>query len=180
MVARAIPPDYALGTHVAPLGLAFSQGARLGPLYASGAFVGLHGSWNRRPLAGYKVVFVPFADGRPTGQPIDVLTGFLDARGHAQGRPVGVAIGRDGVPARRRRRRQQRLAGQHQLGIVRRGRYQPGMDFDHIRLEQNPAGVATITLNRPDSLNALNCSDDRRDAGGAGVPARLRRARCCS
>jgi glucose/arabinose dehydrogenase len=97
MVARAIPPDYALGTHVAPLGLTFSRGAGLGPLFASGAFVGLHGSWNRRPFNGYKVVFVPFAGGRPAGQPIDVLTGFLDARGRAMGRPVGVAIARDGA-----------------------------------------------------------------------------------
>jgi glucose/arabinose dehydrogenase len=97
MVARAIPPDYALGTHVAPLGLAFSRGARLGPLFGDGAFIGLHGSWNRRPFSGYKVVFVPFAGGRPSGQPIDVLAAFVDARGHAMGRPVGVAIARDGA-----------------------------------------------------------------------------------
>ena len=97
MVERAIAPDYALGAHVAPLGLAFSRGARLGPAFASGAFVGLHGSWNRRPMSGYKVVFVPFANGQPTGQPIDVLTGFLDERRRAMGRPVGVAIGRDGA-----------------------------------------------------------------------------------
>jgi glucose/arabinose dehydrogenase len=97
MVARAIAPDFALGTHVAPLGLAFSDGAGLGPSFASGAFVGLHGSWNRRPLAGYKIVFVPFAGGRPSGLPVDVLTGFLDARGRAMGRPVGVAIARDGA-----------------------------------------------------------------------------------
>lgn len=97
MVARAIAPDYALGTHVAPLGLAFSDGARLGPPFATGAFVGLHGSWNRRPFNGYKVVFVPFENGRPAGQPIDVLTGFLDGRNRARGRPVGIAIGRDGT-----------------------------------------------------------------------------------
>jgi glucose/arabinose dehydrogenase len=96
MVARAVVPDYALGTHVAPLGLAFGDGARLGPLFAHGAFVGLHGSWNRRPFSGYKVVFVPFDNGRPSGQPIDVLTGFLGTRNRAMGRPVGVAIGRDG------------------------------------------------------------------------------------
>ncbi len=94
-VAQAVPPDYALGSHVAPLGLAFAQGARL-PGFAEGAFVGLHGSWNRRELAGYKVVFVPFADGRPQGMPVDVLTGFLDARGRAQGRPAGVAVATDG------------------------------------------------------------------------------------
>jgi glucose/arabinose dehydrogenase len=97
MVARAIAPDYALGAHVAALGLTFSQGARLGPPYASGAFVGEHGSWNRRPFSGYRVVFVPFAGGRPAGEPIDVLTGFIDARGHAMGRPVGVQIARDGA-----------------------------------------------------------------------------------
>jgi glucose/arabinose dehydrogenase len=96
MVERAIAPDYALGTHVAPLGLAFSRGARLGPAFADGAFVGLHGSWNRRPRSGYKVVFVPFEGGRPAAHPIDVLTGFVDPRGRAMGRPVGVAVGRDG------------------------------------------------------------------------------------
>lgn len=96
MVARAIAPDYALGSHVAPLGLAFADGARLGPLYASGAFVGEHGSWNREPFSGYKVVFVPFAGGRPSGQPLDVLTGFL-AGDKAMGRPVGVEIARDGA-----------------------------------------------------------------------------------
>ncbi len=97
MVARAIAPDYALGNHVAPLGLCFAEGARLGPTFASGAFIGLHGSWNRRPASGYEVVFVPFADGRPSGQPIEVLTGFLGPRGKAMGRPVGVQIARDGT-----------------------------------------------------------------------------------
>jgi glucose/arabinose dehydrogenase len=95
MVARAIAPDFALGSHVAPLGLTFADGARLGPAYASGAFIGEHGSWNRRPLSGYKVVFVPFVGGRPSGQPVDVLTGFV-AGGKAFGRPVGVQIARDG------------------------------------------------------------------------------------
>lgn len=85
-------PDYALGPHVAALGLTFADGAKLGPRYANGAFIGLHGSWNRRPLSGYKVVYVPFAKGRPVGKPIDVLTGFLNAKQQAQGRPVGVAI----------------------------------------------------------------------------------------
>lgn len=97
MVARAIRPDYALGNHVAPLGLTFSQGARLGPAFASGAFVGLHGSWNRRPFNGYRVVYVPFAAGRPSGMPVDVLTGFINEQDQAMGRPVGVAIGRDGA-----------------------------------------------------------------------------------
>ncbi len=97
MVARAIRPDYALGNHVAPLGLTFSAGARLGPAYASGAFIGLHGSWNRRPRSGYAVVYVPFAGGRPSGMPVDVLTGFVSEEGEAMGRPVGVAIARDGA-----------------------------------------------------------------------------------
>jgi glucose/arabinose dehydrogenase len=95
LVAKAIAPDYALGSHVAPLGLSFADGARL-PGFGHGAFIGLHGSWNRRALAGYKVVFVPFADGRPNGEPRDVLTGFVDAKGNARGRPVGVAIAADG------------------------------------------------------------------------------------
>jgi glucose/arabinose dehydrogenase len=96
LVARAIAPDYSLGSHVAPLGLAFAQGARL-PGFGEGAFVGEHGSWNRREFAGYKVVFVPFANGRPSGPPRDVLAGFLDADGKARGRPVGVAIAKDGA-----------------------------------------------------------------------------------
>lgn len=93
-------PDYALGPHVAPLGLAFAGDARLGPAFANGAFIGLHGSWNRSPLSGYKVVYVPFADnGFPVrdGKPADVLTGFLDAQGRAQGRPVGVITDASGA-----------------------------------------------------------------------------------
>ncbi len=96
LVAKAIKPDYALGSHVAPLGLAFAEGAALGPGFASGAFVGEHGSWNRRPPSGYAVVFVPFAGGKPAGLPQNVLTGFLSADGDAQGRPVGVAIDKRG------------------------------------------------------------------------------------
>jgi len=92
LVAQAIPPDYALGAHVAPLGLVFAQGQALVPALASGAFVGEHGSWNRQPLSGYKVVFVPFVKGQPVGLPVDVLTGFLSPDGHAYGRPVGVAL----------------------------------------------------------------------------------------
>ncbi len=91
----AARPDYALGAHVAPLGLTFATGARLG--HGTGAYIGLHGSWNRRPPSGYEVVFVPFAGGRPAGDPVTVLTGFLDAAGNARGRPVGVEIGRDGA-----------------------------------------------------------------------------------
>ena len=91
-----IRPDYALGPHVAALGLTFAQGAILGPDYASGAFIAEHGSWNRRPFSGYKVVFVPFAQGKPMGKPRDVLTGFLSADEQARGRPVAVAIGKRG------------------------------------------------------------------------------------
>jgi glucose/arabinose dehydrogenase len=97
LMAKAIAPDYALGNHVAPLGLAFAQGDLLPEPYRTGAFIGEHGSWNRIPFAGYKVVFVPFSGGRPTGQPLDVLTGFLSAQGEAQGRPVGVVMDRSGA-----------------------------------------------------------------------------------
>jgi glucose/arabinose dehydrogenase len=97
LVAKAIVPDYALGNHVAPLGLAFSEGTLLPEQLRAGVFVGEHGSWNRNPHSGYKVVFVPFKDGKPTGQPIDVLTGFLDAEKNALGRPVGVAIDKTGA-----------------------------------------------------------------------------------
>ncbi|MBU3079144.1 PQQ-dependent sugar dehydrogenase [Sphingomonas quercus] len=86
------PPDYALGSHTASLGLSFAAGAALGPRFADGAFIGQHGSWNRKPRSGYKVIFVPFANGKPNGMPIDVLSGFLNADGEAQGRPVGVTI----------------------------------------------------------------------------------------
>ncbi|MCP1468727.1 glucose/arabinose dehydrogenase [Sphingobium sp. OAS761] len=84
-------PDYALGNHVAPLGLSFAQNVKLGAPFGNGAFIALHGSWNRKPAAGYKVVFVPLKDGETTkAKPIDVLTGFLDAEGSANGRPVDV------------------------------------------------------------------------------------------
>jgi glucose/arabinose dehydrogenase len=96
LVATAIPPDYALGAHTASLGLAFYEGAQLPARYAGGAFIGQHGSWNRVPRSGYKVIFVPFTDGRPSGPPEDILTGFLNANGEAQGRPVGVAIDKAG------------------------------------------------------------------------------------
>lgn len=97
LVARALKPDYALGNHVAPLGLAFAQGTLLPEPYRSGAFIGEHGSWNRIPFSGYKVVFVPFTEGTPSGQPVDVLTGFLSDQGEAQGRPSGVAVDRSGA-----------------------------------------------------------------------------------
>jgi glucose/arabinose dehydrogenase len=92
LVASARKPDYALGAHTAALGLAFNTAEGWPTAFANGAFVGQHGSWNRRPSAGYRVIFVPFANGAPTGMPVDVLTGFLDERERARGRPVGVAI----------------------------------------------------------------------------------------
>jgi len=90
MVRKAIAPDYALGSHVAALGLTFLTGGGFGGAYADGAFVGEHGSWNRRQLAGYKVVWVPFTNGRPAGKPSDFVTGFIGPDGKARGRPVGV------------------------------------------------------------------------------------------
>ena len=95
-MAKAIVPDYALGSHTASLGLTFSEGTSLPERYRNGAFVGQHGSWNRKPRSGYKVIFVPFANGQPSGQPSDVLTGFINADHEAFGRPVGVAIDRAG------------------------------------------------------------------------------------
>jgi len=97
LVAKAVKPDYALGTHVAPLGLAHSEGNALPTQFANGMFVGQHGSWNRKPRSGYSVVFVPFGNGAPSGAPIDVLTGFVSPQGDAYGRPVGVAIDKRGA-----------------------------------------------------------------------------------
>jgi glucose/arabinose dehydrogenase len=97
LVAQAIVPDYALGAHVAPLGLAFYDAALFPERFRGGAFIGRHGSWNRRPPSGYDVVFVPFRDGRPSGLPEEVLGGFLDEDGDAKGRPVGVAVDRAGA-----------------------------------------------------------------------------------
>ncbi len=98
LVAKAIMPDYGLGAHTASLGLTFAGKTPLAAPFASGAFIGQHGSWNRKPASGYKVIFVPFADGKPTGAaPLDVLTGFLDADGNALGRPAGVALASDGA-----------------------------------------------------------------------------------
>jgi glucose/arabinose dehydrogenase len=97
LVAKAIVPDYALSSHVAPLGLAMSSDNGLPENYRGGAFVGEHGSWDRTPLNGYKVVFVPFSGGKPSGIAQDVVTGFLDADGHTHGRPVGLAVDRSGA-----------------------------------------------------------------------------------
>ncbi|QIE29557.1 sorbosone dehydrogenase family protein [Caballeronia sp. SBC2] len=97
LVAKATVPDYALGNHTASLGLTFYSATLFPQHYRNGAFVGQHGSWNRKPRTGYKVVFVPFANGKPSGPPEDFLTGFLDSDGNAKGRPVGVAVDRDGA-----------------------------------------------------------------------------------
>ena len=97
LVAKAIPPDYALGSHVAPLGMAFDTANGLPQSFRGGAFVGEHGSWNRNPLNGYKVIFVPFSNGQPNGMAQDVVTGFLNSENQAHGRPVGLAIDKTGA-----------------------------------------------------------------------------------
>jgi len=97
LVAKAVAPDYALGPHTASLGLVSSAGSTLPAPFTNGMFVGQHGSWNRNPPSGYKVIFVPFANGKPSAPPIDVLTGFLTPDGAAKGRPVGVAIDKSGA-----------------------------------------------------------------------------------
>jgi len=97
LVARAIVPDYGLSSHVAPLGLTFYTGSSFPPMFRGGAFVGEHGSWNRNQLNGYRVVFIRFAGGRPVGKPIDFVSGFLNDKGQARGRPVGLAVDRTGA-----------------------------------------------------------------------------------
>jgi glucose/arabinose dehydrogenase len=97
LVERAIVPDFALGPHTASLGLTWSGSASLPPRFNSGMFVGQHGSWNRKPRSGYKVIFVPFERGVPAGDPVDVLTGFVRENGQAMGRPVGVAMDKSGA-----------------------------------------------------------------------------------
>jgi glucose/arabinose dehydrogenase len=97
LVRKAIAPDYALGAHTASLGLAFYEASLFPSSYRGGVFIGQHGSWNRKPFAGYKVIFIPFADGKPSGPPQDFLSGFLDNDGKAHGRPVGVAVDKDGA-----------------------------------------------------------------------------------
>ena len=96
LVATAIAPDYALGPHTASLGLVYSRGTTLPARFEQGMFVGQHGSWNRKPRSGYQVIFVPFSGGVPSGAPIEVLTGFVKENGDAMGRPVGVAIDKQG------------------------------------------------------------------------------------
>lgn len=97
LVARALRPDYALGAHTASLGLTFGEGTLFPPRYRGGAFVGQHGSWNRKPRNGYRVLFVPFANGVPAGAPEDILAGFLNEQDQAMGRPVGVQFDRTGA-----------------------------------------------------------------------------------
>jgi glucose/arabinose dehydrogenase len=96
LVRKAIEPDYALGAHTASLGLVFQESHALSSDFSGGAFVTQHGSWNRKPMSGYKVVFVPFKNGKPSGMPVDVVTGFVNERGQAMGRPVGIAIEKSG------------------------------------------------------------------------------------
>jgi glucose/arabinose dehydrogenase len=95
--SKAIKPDYALGSHTASLGLTSAQGSNLPDPFKQGMFVGQHGSWNRTPASGYKVIFVPFDGGKPSGMPVDVLSGFVNENGEARGRPVGVAIDKKGA-----------------------------------------------------------------------------------
>ncbi|ATU91368.1 PQQ-dependent sugar dehydrogenase [Phyllobacterium zundukense] len=97
LVEKAIKPDYALGPHTASLGLTFNTGSLFGTEYQNGAFIGQHGSWNRKPRSGYKVIFVPFEKGKPNGAPKDILTGFISDTDKALGRPVGVAIDKSGA-----------------------------------------------------------------------------------
>ncbi len=97
LVATAIPPDYALGAHTASLGLVSAVGSTLPAPFEHGMFVAQHGSWNRRPFSGYRVIFVPFKDTRPAGAPLTVLSGFLSEQGAARGRPVGIAIDKRGA-----------------------------------------------------------------------------------
>ena len=97
LVTRALEPEYALGSHTGTLGLVFYEASLLPARYHGGAFIGQHGSWNREPKIGYRVAFVPFSAGRPAGALEEVLTGFLDDAGNAQGRPVGVTVDREGA-----------------------------------------------------------------------------------
>lgn len=97
LVARALVPDYALGPHTASLGLTFNTGKLFPAHFENGAFIGQHGSWNRIPRSGYKVIFVPFAEGKPAGPPMDILTGFIGPDDKARGRPVGVAMDKAGA-----------------------------------------------------------------------------------
>jgi len=97
LVAKALVPDYALGAHTASLGLVFYEGSLLPERYRHGAFIGQHGSWNRKPRSGYKVIFVPFEQGRPSGETEDILTGFVNDQEQAMGRPVGIAVDKAGA-----------------------------------------------------------------------------------
>ena len=96
-MATAIAPDYALSSHVAPLGIAFNTATALGDKYQKGAFIGEHGSWDRAEFNGYQVVYVPFADNKPNGKAEPFVTGFLNDKGETRGRPVGVAMDKTGA-----------------------------------------------------------------------------------
>jgi glucose/arabinose dehydrogenase len=97
LVANATVPDYGLGSHTAPLGLTSSVGTTLPAQFSNGMFIGQHGSWNRSSYNGYQVIFVPFVDGKPSGDPLVVLSGFIENNGNAKGRPVGVALDASGA-----------------------------------------------------------------------------------
>lgn len=97
LVAMAVPPDYALGSHVAPLGLAWAEHTALPPPFQRGMYIALHGSWNRKPLSGYKVIHIAYEGGAPVGEPRELLTGFVDEQGRARGRPAGVAFDASGA-----------------------------------------------------------------------------------
>lgn len=129
-VAEAIKPDYAVGSHTASLGLTFAEGADLGASFESGAIIGQHGSWNRNPRSGYKVLFVPFEGGRPAGEPVDLLDGFL-VDDEARGRPVGVAIAKDRA-----------LLVADDVGNVIWRVNEPGGDDEHVQTADNMADGA--------------------------------------
>jgi hypothetical protein len=138
LVAKAIAPDYAIGPHTASLGLTFAEGNSLPAQFKEGAFIGQHGSWNRKPHSGYKVIFVPFAAGKPSGQPVDVLSGFLDKDENALGRPVGVVID------------QQEICWWRMMWGTRCGAYRPPSNDQHIT--NVGAGLLAKAVDQPISI----------------------------
>ena len=181
MMRRALVPDYALGAHVAPLGIAFSQGQRLGPAFANGVFVALHGSWNRRPLSGYRVAFVRLEDGQPAGDPFDVLAGFVTPnRQRAMGRPVGVAVGRDGslLVADDVGGRIWRVSARA-LGFPCRARYEPAWTSS-TSSRSEPGGGGDADAGPARQPQRAERRDARRDEGGGGESGGQRRPlHCC-
>ena len=150
LVRRAILPDYSLGSHVAPLGLAFGTLGRY-----TGAFVGEHGSWDRGHFNGYKVAFIPFRGGKPAGPPLDLLAGFLDGEGHARGRPVGVAFEQDRRAAGRGRPVEHDLAGDGRRSNIRRHPRESG--------DPSPTKSAQTDGDRLDAVREMGprfCGDD--------------------